>query len=55
MSFILFRILATDSGVVAPHSSGREINELTPLISARAVVVHTEKAGSQHFAVAQIK
>ena len=37
MSFSIFRILVTDSGVVAPHSSGREINELSPLISARAV------------------
>ena len=37
MSLHIFRFLVTDCGVVAPHSSGREINELAPLISARAV------------------
>ena len=37
MLFSIFRILVTDSGRVAPHSSGREIDELSPLISARAV------------------
>ena len=40
-------------GRVATRSSWREINELAPLISARAVVVHTGKAGSQHFAYAR--